>query len=102
MNEVWLLPACRTTQDFDSLWEKRPSWMSEWRMMQLMQMDGDPYVCIIGYSKETTYGEMHLSHCIPRNKSMVLVQEDDGLPILISREDFEDQYALTKHQWRIV
>ena len=99
MNEVWLLPACRTIQDFDPLWEKRPSWMSEWSRMQ---MDGGLYICIIGYSKETAYGEMHLSHCIPRNKDIVLVQEDDGLPILISREDFEDQYALTKHKWRIV
>ena len=99
MNEVWLLPACRTIQDVDSLWEKRPSWMSAW---SITPTDGGPYICIIGYSRETSYGEIHLSHCIPRDEDMVLVQEDDGLPILISREDFEDQYALTKHKWRIV
>ena len=99
MNEVWLIPSCRTIQDFDSLWGKRPSWMLEW---SIRQMDVDPYVCIIGYSKETAYGDLHLSHYIPRNKNMVLVQEDDGLPILISREDFEDQYSLTKDKWRIV
>ena len=99
MNEVWFIPSCRTSQDFDSLWERRPSWLLEW---WAMPVDGRLYVCIIHHSRETAYGEMHLSHCIPRNKNMVLVQEDDGLPILISREDFEDQYALTKHKWRIV